>query len=62
MTLPPFNEAEVIGEDIANIFLNFRKINDKFKYVKVSIVIFIYAFIFYLMMRGYPSNNRSTST
>ncbi len=62
MTLPPFNEAEVIGEDIANMFLNFRKINSKFKYVKVSIVILVYALIFYLMMRGNPGNNRSTSS
>ena len=60
MTLPPFSEAELIGEDIANTFLRFKKIKGKFKYVKVSMVLFIYLFIFYLMMRRNPSNNGST--
>jgi hypothetical protein len=51
MTLPPFSDAELIGEDIGRLFLNFKKIIDKFKYVKVSIIVFVYMLIFYLMTR-----------
>lgn len=51
MTLPPFSDAELIGEDIGRLFLNFKKIKDKFKYVKVSIIVFVYMLIFYLMTR-----------
>ena len=51
MTLPPMSDAELIGEDIAHFIVRFRESKDNFKYIKASIVLFIYGLIFYLMMR-----------
>jgi hypothetical protein len=51
MTLPPLSDAEEIGEDIANIIIKFKEKKGYFKYVQLSISVFIIYLFFYLMTR-----------